>query len=311
MTAILLAAILPGLFWEEGVQTAPALKQAGIERLYVPAQQAEAWRRAGFHAVGVDAAAMAGYEKLPAPHVQWKANLASATRSPWIDANGWRFAREPGRLFYERLPNGGAALAAAEAFAYGANVILHIDPRDLESFGRMLAFFGRIGGTPMPVLANIGILDDGSETMGEVMNLLARRNLLYRIVSSPDPALDLNVRVGSPEFPKQSAEDPDQFARLVRSRLTDEKRLLRIYGSEVVLGRLNGQGARARLHLLNYGQRRIEGLRIRLRGRYKAVLHAAGLENAAIEDYLLTADATEFTIPAMLVYAVVDLERVS
>ena len=34
----------------------------------------------------------------------------------------------------------------------------------------------------LPAMANIGIVDDGSDETGEVMNLMARRNLLFRVV---------------------------------------------------------------------------------------------------------------------------------
>jgi len=305
---VLLAVLLPGLFWNKDPETASALKQAGIERLYVPAEKAAAWRAAGFNAVALGAATLSGLEKVDAPRVEWKMDVASATRAPWIDANGWRFTRQPGRRWYEEPPNGAGALAAAEAFAYDADAILRIAPGDLPAFGRMLEFLKRADQAPMPALANIGLIDDGSDLVAEVMNLLARKNLLYRIVPAPEPSLDLNVRIGSREFPRQAAEDPGAFASLVRQRLTDDKRLLRIYGSDVVIGRLTGQGPRARLHLLNYAGREVQGLRVRLRGRYKGTLRAAGIERAALEDSLLTREATEFSIPAMMAYAIVDLE---
>ncbi len=37
MLAFLLAALLPALYWDQGPPTANAVKQAGVERLYVPA----------------------------------------------------------------------------------------------------------------------------------------------------------------------------------------------------------------------------------------------------------------------------------
>ena len=39
----------------------------------------------------------------------------------------------------------------------------------------------------MLAMANIGIVDDGSPAMEEVLNMLTRRNLLYRVVTAPDP----------------------------------------------------------------------------------------------------------------------------
>jgi hypothetical protein len=305
-----LAILLPGLFWDQSPATAPALKHAGIERIYVPPESTAGWREAGFTVVALSAEQLRGYEKLEAPGVQWRANIASATRSPWVDANGWRFVRKPKAAYFYELAAGGARLAAAEAFAYGVEAVLHIDPRDLAAFGGMLAFLKQVEAAPMPELANIGVIDDGSDLLGEVLNMLARRNLLFRMVAKPDPRCDLTIRLGSREYPKESAEDPVRFAAKVRQDLTDEKRLLRIYGSEVVLARLTGEGGRARLHLLNYGQRRVFGLRVRLRGAYaQGTLRAAGIEDAALTDYATEDQATEFTIPALEVYAVVDLEK--
>ncbi|HYM13777.1 MAG TPA: hypothetical protein VEU62_23765, partial [Bryobacterales bacterium] len=80
------------------------------------------------------------------------------------------------------------------------------------------------------------------------------------------------------------------------------------YGSQVVIGRLTGDATHARLHLLNYGRRNVDGLHVRVLGSYaKGTLQAAGMENAKLEDYEIREGATEFGIPAMGVYAVVDL----
>src|SRR5881409_1488654 len=97
------------------------------------------------------------------------------------------------------------------------------------------------------------------------------RNLLFRIVTAPDPRLDLHVSIGAPEYPRAAASNPSEFVAMIRQKLTDSKRLLRIYGSEVVIGRLTGDGSRARLHLLNYGGRKVEGVRVRVLGVYKNV----------------------------------------
>ena len=145
---------------------------------------------------------------------------------------------------------------------------------------------------------------------GEVLNLLARRNLLARVVTAPDPKYELHVRIGSKEYPKAQAADPSAFASLIRRKLTDEKRLLRLYGSDVVLGRLTGDVARVRVHLINYGGGKVEGLRVRVRGAYAhGALAAFGVKNAALVDYYAADDGTEFTIPEMDVYAVVDLKK--
>jgi len=100
------------------------------------------------------------------------------------------------------------------------------------------------------------------------------------------------------------------MAQKIRSELTDDKRALRIYGSEVVIARLTSDGHRLRLHLLNYAgaARGIHGLRIRVRGRYpRHELSVFEMPDAALVDYQAAADATEFTLTKMNSYAVIDL----
>jgi hypothetical protein len=307
MLTFFLAAILPWLYWDQGAATADAVKEAGIDRLYVPAEQVAAWKAAGFAARGFDAAK---FVKLPAPGVEYRADVASATSVPWVDANGWRFERGGARAYYNDVPWRRAALAAAEAYAYGAEAVIHPEARDLPEFGRMLAFLRDMESAELPALGNIGIIDDGSEETGEVLNLLARRNLLARVVTAPDPKYELNVRIGSNDYPKEQAADPSAFASLIRRKLTDEKRLLRMYGSDVVLGRLTGDATHVRLHLINYGGGKVEGLRVRVRGAYAhGTLAAFTVKSAALIDYNTADDGTEFTIPEMDAYAVVDLKK--
>jgi hypothetical protein len=305
---VTLLAALPLIFWPHGLETAPALKQAEIQRIAAPLDKAEAWRGAGVEVVPMSEAELQARERLAVPRIAGRANVASPTRRPWVDANGWRFIRQPAGKFYYDLPAGRAAFAAAEAFAYGADAVLKIDPSDLEATGKMLLFLGKLPPNEMPPMADIGVVDDGSPLVGEVMNLLSRRNLLFQPVKTPSPKLKLNIQLGTNEFPKEEAENPSDFAQKVRRRLTDERRTLRIYGSETVIARLTSDGRGVRLHLLNYNGREIEGLRIRLRGIYaKGEAFVAGMGRAAIEDYAAAGGATEFTVAKMNSYAVIDL----
>ncbi len=309
MLLVLMAAALPGLVWERGPETADALRAAAIPCINMPAPAAKAWADANFCVREIRSQEL---EKLPAPGVRWRmrdVNTASATRAPWVDANGWRFLRHPGRKYLYDLPSGAAALAAAEAFAYAADALLRIDPEDLKAFGSMLAFLKGLDEIPglMPA-ANIAVIDNGSPLLPEGLNLLVRRNLLFRVVNAPDPQADLNVQIGSPEFPAAEAGDPVAFAAKARKLLTDQKRLLRIYGSEVVLGRVLRGADHARIHLLNYGGEKVEGLRVRVRGSYDVRRIAVfGHADAKPKDYVNENGATEFSIPEMGVYAVVDL----
>jgi hypothetical protein len=299
MPAALAAVLLPMLFWDQPAGTADLLRKAGIERLGVPAGQAQVWQKLGFTATTFD---RAHATQATAPKVEYHMDVASATRVPWVDANGWQFERNPGRAYFYDAPRGSAALVAAEAFAYGVEVAVRVTPEDLTMFGRMLRFLSQIAQPPLPLMANIGVIDDGSDTMGEVLNLMARHNLLFRIVPAADSKYELTVRNTA------DAADPYQFAMNVRHRLTDEKRLLRIYGSNVVLARLAGDGSRARVHLLNYGGAAIAGLRVRVLGTYRqGKLAAFDHPHATLQDFSVEDGAAEFTIPEMGAYVVVDL----
>src|SRR5579859_2805184 len=78
--------------------------------------------------------------KLPVPKVEYRTNEATASRSPWIDANGWQLLREPARRYYYDVPPARVAIAAAEAFAYGAKAEIHTDAPGAAIFKRVLEF---------------------------------------------------------------------------------------------------------------------------------------------------------------------------
>jgi hypothetical protein len=306
-------AAAPLIYWTAGIETAESLKQAGIELIAAPADKAEAWRNAGFKVVAVNSAELNRREKLLTPRVAGRANVASATRRPWVDANGWRFVRNPAGKFYYELPQGKAAMAIAEAFAYKADAILKIDPTnlaDLTEAGAMFAFIKNLPGEIYQPIADIGVIDDKSPEMGEVMNLLTRRNLLFKIVKTPAPQFRVNIKLGSKEYPKSEASNPSEFAQKIRKGLGDENRGLRIYGTETVICRFTGDGARAQLHLLNYGGRQIDGLRLRLRGDYShADVRAFGHAGVEPEEFVKDETATEFSISRVGIYTVIDLSR--
>jgi hypothetical protein len=300
---------LPALFWPEGLETAPALRSAGIERFLAPPQTAEAWRREGWSVTPLAREDLAAREALPPPgRLREQVELASATRSPWVTANGWRVQRQPGGRYAYRLPPGRAALAAAEAFAYGMDAVVEIDPADLGALGGMLTFVSGIEASALPEAADFAVVDDGSPVTGEVMNLLARRNLLYEVVTAPTSRFALNVQPGTARYSVEEAANPAAFALRIRRELGDDARSLRIYGSEVVLGRLTAEPLRARLHLLNYGGRPVDALRIRVKGTWpEGEARVPGLGRVALLDHVVRDGATEFSLPVLDVYAVVDL----
>src|SRR5439155_7598300 len=114
------------------------------------------------------------------------------------------------------VPAGKGALAMAEAFAYGADAALKIDPEDLGSVGAMLTFLEGLPAADLPAVADLAVVDDGSAVTGEVMNLLARRNLLFEVVRSPAARFRINVVLGGNEYPREEAADPSAFALTAR-----------------------------------------------------------------------------------------------
>jgi hypothetical protein len=311
MTPLLLAVLAAGpcVYWTQGVESRATLDAAGVRHICVAPDQVEAWRKLGFAASPITTAELASREALPTPGITARAGVASPTRSPWVVASGWRFVRAPAAKYAYTIPAGKAALAAAEVFAYGADAVLTIDPVDLKAVGTMMAFFESLPPLNLPAVSDIGVIDDGTPLTGEVMNLLARRNLLFDVVKDPSRRFAINIRIGSAEYPREQAADPSAFAQKIRAQLTDERRTLRVYGSEVVVCRLTANRTAARLHLLNYGGRDIEGLRVRVRGAYRTgEAHVAGSGRLPLQDEVAADGALEFTLPRLGAYAVVDLK---
>ena len=150
-----------------------------------------------------------GRTRLPEPKVRYQYNVASATSSPWIDANGWRMLRKPGGKYFYDVPAESAALAAAEAFGYGAGAVVKTTAEGAASYREMAGFLSGLPKVNLSPLVNIGVVDDGSAAVGELLNLLTRRNLLWRPGSGPD----LTVQIGSKQFPRSDARDPAGWRR--------------------------------------------------------------------------------------------------
>jgi hypothetical protein len=302
--AVAVLAATPVLYWPNPVDSAPALRAAGLEHLCAPAEAVPDWQAAGFDAAACDAS---GRTVLTELGLAGRADVAAPTQRPWVDANGWRFLRRPAERYWYDAPPGRAALAAAEAYAYGVDAVVSIAPSDLPQVAGTLAFLASVPVADLPTVADVTLVDDGSEDVPEVLNLLSRRNVLFAVVlAAPREPAGLVVRLGSKEFPRDEAADPDALALKVRRAVGDENRSLRLYGTEVVLARVQGDATRRRVHLLNYSGRPIEGVRVRLRGRWaRPTLRALGTD-AAVEDYTATADATEISLSVLGTYAVLD-----
>jgi hypothetical protein len=266
----------------------------------------------------------AEFVPLNGPTVRMRSNEAQATTAPWIEANAWRFERGVKKARYDKLPAGSAVPAAAECFVYGVDAILDPDPADVPELGKFLQFLGSQEQSRLPVMANIGVVDDKSPAMDEVLNMLTRRNLLYRVTSAPDRKLDLTVQLGSKDFLREWAQDPSDFAARVRAKLGDDRRLVRLYGTSTVIAHLTGDGKRLRLYLQNYvraggrgqGGRGQGGggggqpIRVRVLGHYRPVAFAAfgAPDGAKLTDIENPGNATEFSVPAFQTLAIIEME---
>jgi hypothetical protein len=267
----------------------------------------------GLAAAAPVGAAAAAFQEVPSPGIRFRPNEAQATSAPWIDSNASRFERGVKKAFYGKLPAGSAPMAAAEAFTFNVDAILNPDPADAPELGKMLQFLKAQEQPPMPALANIGVVDDHSAAMGEVLNMLTRRNLLYRVIAGPDPKFDVVVQLGTKDFPKEAAANPSEFAARVRAKLGDDNRLVRLYGTTTTIAHLTGDGKRARLYLLTYGRTRgQQDMRIRLLGRYRPTRFAGyGVaQDAKLTDIENPENTTEFSVPAFNICAIIDLEAV-
>ena len=304
---LLLLAAVPAVFWDATPATAPQLREAGIAHILVPATHLKAWQQTA--GITAEAANLDGATKLSGPSVDYKPLRAGATNEPWVNSNGWRFLRSPHGRFYYDVPGPRAALAAAEAFTFGADAIIRTDAAGLKPLGAMLQFLNGLPPSDLPPASDIAFFDDGSAAAGEVMNLLVRGNLLFRAAAAGDHGDKITVRLGSPEYSAADLKNPFQVAHEVRTNLTDDRRSLRIYGSQVVLGRLYQSDKAARIVLLNCAamERKVQGIRVRVLGSFARVADDASHEKLA--DFTTDNDATEFTLPELNSVSVIDLVR--
>ncbi len=235
------------------------------------------------------ASAPPGAVNLPAPGVEYRTNIASATRKPWVTANGWQMDRGAGKTFFYDAPGHAAAIAAAEAFAHGCRCFIHSDQAGAVPFQAMLSFLKALPPAPVQPLGDFGVTGDSSPASGELLNRLALANFLFRPADSKSAHI---IDLSNTDLEK------------VREAIPDKRRLLRLFGSDVVLGHLTGDGTAVRVHLINYSGRPVRALRVRVLGTY-----GQQFASVKLEDLDATPEATEFTVVEMADYAVIDLSR--
>jgi hypothetical protein len=259
--------------------------------------------------IGAEGCSSEGRQTIPAPKVDRGVMVASATRSPWIVANGWRYLREPGSKFRIENAGGAATLAIAEALAYSSDLFLTADETQRQRIQNVAALVEKLTPVAPTDVADFDFVDDGNPLADEALNMLARRNLLFHIArKSSGGSVRREVRIGSTQFPEESAHNPSDFAYRVRKAIGDENRSLRIFGSEFAIARLHGDRNSQRLHLLNYQNSPLRGIRVRVRGPWKeAKAYVFERPSVAVEGFTKDGSFVEFTIPELGAYAVVDL----
>jgi hypothetical protein len=302
---LLFLTLVPSLLWDEGPQSAPVLERAGIREIAVTGDPA-AWANTKVQAVQVDTSKL---EKLDEPTVDYQIGRGGATAAPWIVSNIWRMLKHRDRGYLYEVSGTSVPLAIAEAHAMNVRAYVKLKQPDLEAFARAVDFARDLDGEALHPRVNFALYDDGSDDVDEVMNLMVRRNLLFEAIRGSEKWNGTTVRIGTGGYTREMASDPYAFASVVRGRIGDDKRLVRLYGSETTLARLYGDERRARLHLIQYGRNPVSGLRIRVLGRYSRVIIAAlGQRVSPAEDVVVDDTSTEFTIREFRNYAVVDLD---
>jgi hypothetical protein len=303
-----LVAVLPVFFWPGANSIAPLLHQAGISQIAVPPDKADTWKSE--KGLKVDVVDLDKAVKLPMPGVDYRTTEATASHVPWVNSNGWRFMRQPDGRFSYDVKGNAAGLAAAEAFSFGSDAVIQTDQAGLTPLAAMLKFLSSLPSRKGPVLADFGFIDHGSGLDAEVMNVLVRDSLLFRVVRANDPNLKLTVDLGSKDY---SSKDVDVLEHQIRANLGDDRRFIRIYGTSVVVAHVTGEPGNLRLHFLNYGSARgteVGAFRVRVLGAYqKAQLRSFNRPGVELADFSQGHGATEFTVPGLETYAVVDLTR--
>ncbi|MCC6366894.1 MAG: hypothetical protein IT165_25515 [Bryobacterales bacterium] len=243
----------------------------------------------------------AGLVKVPAPGVRYRMNMAMATSAPWVDSNIWRYRRDPKGKYFCDVRGKSVQLAAVEAYSQGVDLSLQTTPEQKEDYDAVLEFLKTVPEGPDKPWADARIAsDDGSPQAGEALNLLARRNIFYTTqAGSHGPALRLDSKI----------TNAYEYMQDVREKIGDDKRILRIFGSELTIATPTRDGKHIRLQLVNYSNRPVETLRIRIQGHYtEKNIHARVFKVAEphLSEFVHEGNYTEFTLEELPLYAVLD-----
>ena len=263
---------------------------------------------------------------------------ASRTAQPWLDNNVAliRILRAAGRrpvLGYPWKPDtqvDAAAspsaedfhLAIAEAGAFGADLVLDLDAANLDAWKAArptLDFYSASGAARREPITNVGVVARDTEKWYEVLNLLARHNVPYRILqTAPAAAADLDLVVlldpgSASALPAErvlqageDANDPNSFALKVWNRLGRKGRWVDIWNGITVLAELTRKGAGVQLDAVNYSAGPLS-VQSRVRGSYKRVEISTPEHDPQPLSVEHVDGFTEFVIPELRVGARVRL----
>lgn len=273
---------------------------------------------------------------------------AGASSGPWIDANGWLIlyhragGGRPLLLAYDppkdtRLRPGSVELGVAEAAAFGARFAIKFDDRFCRALGqaqpRAVAEWKQVerqlvfSETPIfrgSPAANIAVVADELEPVGEVLNLLARRNLPYvvlrrgrlpaeslqkyrLIIAIGQPPLSqaapaLKARGAPPLVERKEVSEPEAFVADIAKRMTGRRLYTLEHADTIISYPYTLEDGRLAVHLVNYAIDQLREVRLRVAGKFsRAELflpEQTGSRPLAIK-------AGEVVIPDMNVSAVV------
>ena len=288
--------------------------------------------------------------------------VASRSAQPWIDSNA-ALAQIAGRpdvrplLTYAWTPVGlaeadeGPALenylvAIAEAGSFRADLLLPLHERfqqrilrgeasarrDWDQIQRYLAFYAGDPARRYEASASIGVITDAPMDWFEVMNLLARHNLPFRIIAPTqlatleNPSLKLLLMLGEPDAAHRSElavferkgglvkivsapQDPDRLALDVRRQLGPERRVIDVFnGITVIAAPFAGKDGSIIVTLVNYSHQPLP-VQLRVRGVFSEVRYESPETKTTVVPHEHRDGSTEFVLPSVRVSARVFLTR--
>jgi hypothetical protein len=288
--------------------------------------------------------------------------VASRSAQPWIDSNA-ALVRIAGRpdvrplLTYSWTPIGlaeadeGPALenylvAIAEAGSFGADLVLPLHERfqrrillgdalarrDWDQIQRYVAFYAGDPVDRYEAIASIGVVTDAPMAWFEVMNLLARHNLAFRILAPKqlptleDPSLKMLLVLGDPPAEQQPAlaaferkgglvrivsapQDPNRLALDVRRQLGPDRRVIDVFnGITVIAAPYAGKDGSVLVTLVNYAHLPLP-VQLRVPGVFSAVHYESPEAKTTSVAHEHRDGSTEFLLPSVRVSARVFLKK--